>query len=147
MNVSLTPELESMVREKVESGLYTSASEVVREALRLMAENDRAARFRQSLEEAKAQYDRRGSTGLTPGLIDNAAGLVAENARSGGPGSGNLKLRREQIERLRTSLKEADEQVARGEFYELNDETWELIEREADEADQRGDPIDPDICP
>jgi putative addiction module CopG family antidote len=36
MNVSLTPELERLVREKVASGLYNNASEVVREALRAM---------------------------------------------------------------------------------------------------------------
>lgn len=36
MNVSLTPELEKYVQDKVASGLYTSASEVVRESLRLM---------------------------------------------------------------------------------------------------------------
>ena len=42
MNVSLTPELDKFVAGKVESGLYTSASEVVREALRLLEEHDRA---------------------------------------------------------------------------------------------------------
>ena len=36
MNVSLTPELERYIRRKVESGLYSNASEVVREALRLL---------------------------------------------------------------------------------------------------------------
>jgi antitoxin ParD1/3/4 len=41
MNVNLTPQLEEMIREKVSSGLYGSASEVVREALRLMEEKDR----------------------------------------------------------------------------------------------------------
>jgi antitoxin ParD1/3/4 len=40
MNVSLTPELDRFVAEKVESGLYTSSSEVVREALRLLEEHD-----------------------------------------------------------------------------------------------------------
>jgi antitoxin ParD1/3/4 len=40
MNVSLTPELERLVNEKVESGLYQTASEVVREALRLLKERD-----------------------------------------------------------------------------------------------------------
>ena len=40
MNVNLTPELESIVHEKVKSGLYKSASEVVREAIRLMKERD-----------------------------------------------------------------------------------------------------------
>ena len=41
MNISLTPQLEEMIRQKVDSGLYNSASEVVREALRLMDERDR----------------------------------------------------------------------------------------------------------
>ena len=41
MNVNLTPPLEALVRSKVNSGMYTSASEVVREALRLMDEQDR----------------------------------------------------------------------------------------------------------
>lgn len=41
MNVNLTPQLEALVKEKVASGLYGSASEVVREALRLMEEQDR----------------------------------------------------------------------------------------------------------
>ena len=41
MNVSLTPELERFVQEKVASGRYNSASEVVRESLRLLEEWDR----------------------------------------------------------------------------------------------------------
>lgn len=41
LNISLTPQLEKLVRDKVESGRYTSASEVVREALRLLEEQDR----------------------------------------------------------------------------------------------------------
>jgi antitoxin ParD1/3/4 len=40
MNVNLTPQLEELVREKVASGRYTSASEVVREALRLLQDQD-----------------------------------------------------------------------------------------------------------
>ncbi len=42
MNVSLTPELEKFVSAKVGSGRYNSASEVVREALRLLEEHDSA---------------------------------------------------------------------------------------------------------
>jgi antitoxin ParD1/3/4 len=41
MNVSLTPQLEKLVQDRVKSGRYTSASEVIREALRLMDEKDR----------------------------------------------------------------------------------------------------------
>ena len=40
MNVSLTKELETYVRRKVESGLYRSAGEVIGEGLRLMKERD-----------------------------------------------------------------------------------------------------------
>lgn len=36
MNVSLTPELEKWVQAKVQSGLYGSSSEVVRDALRIL---------------------------------------------------------------------------------------------------------------
>ncbi|HXM09884.1 MAG TPA: type II toxin-antitoxin system ParD family antitoxin [Terriglobales bacterium] len=42
MNVSLTTELEKFVSAKVETGRYNSASEVVREALRLLEEHDHA---------------------------------------------------------------------------------------------------------
>jgi len=62
MNVSLTPELDRFVAGKVESGLYTSASEVVREALRLLEEHDRArtaqiAAFNQELGARLASLD------------------------------------------------------------------------------------------
>jgi antitoxin ParD1/3/4 len=40
LNINLTPQLEQMVRQKVSSGRYNSASEVVREALRLMQSQD-----------------------------------------------------------------------------------------------------------
>ena len=40
MNVSLTPRLEKLVTQKVNSGLYNSASEVIREGLRLLKEQD-----------------------------------------------------------------------------------------------------------
>ena len=40
MNVHITPELERMVHGKVQTGRYNSASEVIREALRLMEERD-----------------------------------------------------------------------------------------------------------
>jgi antitoxin ParD1/3/4 len=62
MNVSLTPELEKFVAGKVASGRYTSASEVVREALRLLEEHDQArsaqfAAFNQELGERLAALD------------------------------------------------------------------------------------------
>jgi antitoxin ParD1/3/4 len=53
MNVNLTPQLEELVRAKVDSGMYTSASEVVREALRLMDEQDRLRQVK--LEELRRE--------------------------------------------------------------------------------------------
>ena len=63
MNVSLTPELEAYVARKVEGGRYNSASEVVREALRLLEEQDKtrnaqAALFNQELRSRLASLDR-----------------------------------------------------------------------------------------
>jgi antitoxin ParD1/3/4 len=63
MNVSLTPELEQFVASKVASGRYNSASEVVREALRLLEENDRArtvqlSAFNQELGQRLAALER-----------------------------------------------------------------------------------------
>ncbi|MEW5819729.1 MAG: type II toxin-antitoxin system ParD family antitoxin [Cyanobacteriota bacterium] len=40
MNISLPSELERMVHEKVQIGLYSSASEVIRDALRLLFEKE-----------------------------------------------------------------------------------------------------------
>ncbi len=45
MNVSLTPELEKFVEKEVRSGLYQTASEVVRAGLRRLKE-EREARLR-----------------------------------------------------------------------------------------------------
>lgn len=51
MNISLTPELEELINQKVATGMYHSASEVVREGLRLLREQDELKRIR--LEELR----------------------------------------------------------------------------------------------
>ena len=63
MNVNLTPQLERFVHKKVGSGRYNSASEVVREALRLLElqENVRAAQLgelRGRIDKGLASLDR-----------------------------------------------------------------------------------------
>ncbi len=77
MNVNLTPQLEELVRAKVSSGLYTSASEVVREALRLMDEQDR-------LKQAKLDELRRDvRQGLDSGASEQwDAAAVKTKARA-----------------------------------------------------------------
>lgn len=63
MNVSLTPELEQFVQTKVQTGRYNSASEVVREALRLLEDHEEAraaqlAKFNQELRRRLESLDR-----------------------------------------------------------------------------------------
>ena len=70
MNVSLTPELESFVNSKVATGLYQTASEVVREGLRLLRERDimqqeKLEALRQELAVGIEQADRGQTTPLT----------------------------------------------------------------------------------
>jgi len=57
MNVSLTPELEKIVAERVRSGRYASASEVIREALRLLEERDQLNQLRQEVRLGLEQLD------------------------------------------------------------------------------------------
>jgi antitoxin ParD1/3/4 len=56
VSVSLTPELEKLIDEKVQSGLYSSASEVIREALRLLHERDQIRE--QEVETVRAKIKR-----------------------------------------------------------------------------------------
>ncbi|MEH2218772.1 MAG: type II toxin-antitoxin system ParD family antitoxin [Nostoc sp.] len=55
MNISLTPELEQLVKDKVSSGKYHSVSEVMGEALRLLEERDRIRDRRLAELKAKIQ--------------------------------------------------------------------------------------------
>ncbi|MDZ7750669.1 MAG: type II toxin-antitoxin system ParD family antitoxin [Gammaproteobacteria bacterium] len=63
MHVSLTPELESRVKAKVETGMYNNASEVIREALRFMETHEdwiheiKLARLREQLKAGTEQLD------------------------------------------------------------------------------------------
>ena len=86
MNVSLTPQLEELVKRKVESGLYGSASEVMREALRLLDEHDRLRNMR--LEELRAEM-KKGIDSGEPTPLDMGAiktrgrkRLAAERAKA-----------------------------------------------------------------
>ena len=70
MNGSLTPELEKLVEKKVKSGRYQSASEVIREGLRLIEDQDRLRELR--LEEVRNQIQ----TGLDQ--LDRGEGIPGE---------------------------------------------------------------------
>jgi antitoxin ParD1/3/4 len=59
MNVSLSSELERFVRESVSSGRYRSASEVVRDALRLLQEAERERREREATQKVRMREHQR----------------------------------------------------------------------------------------
>ena len=75
MNVNLTPELDTLVRRKVASGLYGSASEVVREALRLMVEKDqlRAVRMEQLRQDVRKGLESGPSEAWDPDAMKQKA--------------------------------------------------------------------------
>jgi antitoxin ParD1/3/4 len=72
VNISLTPELDRLVQQKVESGLYQTASEVIREGLRLL--HDRDAIHEQQLRNLRRRIDR----GLKQ--LDGGQGVSATKA-------------------------------------------------------------------
>jgi len=54
MNISLTKPLEAFVQSKVDSGMYASASEVIRAGLRVLSEQETDKKIKIGLEQANA---------------------------------------------------------------------------------------------
>jgi antitoxin ParD1/3/4 len=80
MNVNLTPQLEQLVRSKVNSGMYTSASEVVREALRLLEEQDRLRQVK--LDELRREVRKGIESGKSEGWDSEALKAKARARRA-----------------------------------------------------------------
>ena len=83
MNVSLTPQLENYVKQKVEAGMYNSVSEVMREALRLLEERDalkemKLAALRRDIQEGISELDRGEGTPLDMSAIKTKARAMKE---------------------------------------------------------------------
>lgn len=84
--MNLTPELEKLIQEKVSSGLYNNQSEVVREALRLLVEQDRLreahlVNLRAALATGLEQADRRELLD-GPAVIDEMRAFLRERAEA-----------------------------------------------------------------
>lgn len=73
LSISLTPQLEELVRAKVSSGMYNSASEVVREALRLMEEQDEL----RQIKLRKLRQDIQDGLNSGPGQYSTAEEAIA----------------------------------------------------------------------
>ena len=82
MNVSLTPKLEQLVNKKLSSGMYQTASEVVREGLRLLAERDRRlGALRGDIRAGFEAVERGAYTDYDAASIRTLAGRVKSRGR------------------------------------------------------------------
>lgn len=85
MNVSLTPELEQLIHKKVETGRYLSASEVVREALRLLEERDKlqAMKFEEVRREIQVGIEQADRGEVGPLDVQGTLAKVRNRRRNG----------------------------------------------------------------
>jgi antitoxin ParD1/3/4 len=75
MNISITPELEKFVQSLVKSGMYNSASEVIRDALRLLEEKRELRKKR--IEQLNAEIQK-GLDSLAAGKVVTPEEMDAE---------------------------------------------------------------------
>lgn len=118
LSISLTPELSEAVSERVQSGLYTSASELIREALRLLlrTESDRqvsgnsnaASRLASAVElmelglAMRAEKIRQAEPGLSEAEVQRRLDALSDELETGS----GLRLSPERLEKL--TLREED---------------------------------------
>lgn len=125
MTISLTPQLEAMIRKKVDSGLYDDANDVVSEALRLLEERDRRARLNAAIDEGLAEIARGEDTLWTPDTLRQIQDEADEEDR---------------LERLRDAIAIGDEQLARGQYTTWTADSMRRLIQEADAEDRQGLP-------
>ena len=87
MNVSLTPEMERWIQQKVSSGFYTSASEVIREALRELfyretLESKTLGNLRDALQTGCTAADRGELQELTPAVTEELKMLARKRLQA-----------------------------------------------------------------
>ena len=82
MNISLTPELEKLVNDKVTTGMYQTASEVIREGLRLLRERDqRLEALRREVRAGFEAGDRGEFTEYDASNIQELSGRIKARGR------------------------------------------------------------------
>ncbi|HEU0164059.1 MAG TPA: type II toxin-antitoxin system ParD family antitoxin [Thermomicrobiales bacterium] len=86
MNVNLTPYWEKYIQEKIASGRYNNASEVIREALRNMEYVEEVKEFRAYAKDALAPEHRDQRVKAGPNFMAD----IVERVRSGERATGSL---------------------------------------------------------
>lgn len=83
MTITLEPEVEAMVRKKVQDGLYGDAQAVIRKALSLLDERDKLRQLRAKLQIAQDQLDRGEGRPFTPELFEELKQNALRKAAAG----------------------------------------------------------------
>jgi putative addiction module CopG family antidote len=81
MSLNIPADIEASIRQKVESGRFGNETEVIREAMRLLDEQER----RRWLKQALAEGEQGDAVELTPALMERLSREAEENARKGKP--------------------------------------------------------------
>jgi len=86
MHVNLSPEMEGFIRNKVASGFYGNATEVIRDAIRRMqTEENRVTAWRAAIAKGDAQLDRGEGAAYTPELVESITQSAIAAMHNGQP--------------------------------------------------------------
>jgi len=86
MHVNLSPEMEGFIRNKVASGFYGNATEVIRDAIRRMqTEENRVTAWRAAIAKGDAQLDRGEGAVYTPELVESITQSAIAAMHNGQP--------------------------------------------------------------
>jgi antitoxin ParD1/3/4 len=84
MHINLSPEMEQFVQSKVDSGFYNNASDVIRDAIRRMREEDnKVAALRSALKAGDDELDAGKGIPYGRATLTAAAEKARDNAKSG----------------------------------------------------------------
>lgn len=86
MHVNLSAEMDSYIKGKVASGFYGNATEVIRDAIRRMQEEEsRLAAWQAAIAKGNAQLDRGEGAPYTPELMERLTQSAIEALHNGQP--------------------------------------------------------------
>jgi antitoxin ParD1/3/4 len=86
MHVNLSAEMESFIKDKVASGFYGNATEVIRDAIRRMqAEERRLAAWQAAIKKGEEQLDRGEGIAYTPETLTEITETAIGALHSGQP--------------------------------------------------------------
>ena len=84
MHINLSQEMEQYLQSKVGTGFYSNSSEVVRDAIRRMREEDeKLAALRAAVQIGDGQLDRGEGVAYTPERLETITANALANARRG----------------------------------------------------------------